>query len=77
MITTEQLYVWQKQISTTLENALNLASKFSGDKDMRTYYTHLAKTADAQLALIQRLGMQSVANDQAAHAIGLFTGVKK
>lgn len=66
MITTQQLATWQSEISNTLTNALNLASRFSENKEMCAYYTHLAKTADAQLSLITRLSMQSAENDKEA-----------
>lgn len=76
MITYKQLSMWRKEIIATLENALNLASKFSENKDMCAYYTHLAKTASAQLSLIQKLCIQSVTSDEDAGTADIDTKIQ-
>ena len=63
MITTQQLSKWRADIICTLENAAKLADHWKENAVLHAYYSHVLQTADAQLALIQRLIIESTAGE--------------
>lgn len=62
MITTKELYEWREKVIKTKEKAEELADKY--EQEGIGYYEHLAKVADAQLSIIERLIEQSRANEK-------------
>lgn len=59
MITTQQLSKWKADIICTMENAAIEADHWKNNAVLHAYYAHVLQTADAQLALIQRLLIES------------------
>lgn len=62
MITTEELEVWKSNITGTMTQVLTNAKQSRGAE--KAYFRNIAKVADAQLSLIERLIMQSEENDK-------------
>ncbi len=59
MITTKQLCEWEQRIKTAHYFAETGIKKYGTIPTLRNYYVHLARTADAQLSIVQRLIRQS------------------
>lgn len=65
MITTKELLEWHEIVLKTKEQAEELADNYvERNKEIVGYYRHLAKVADAQLSLIERLIEQSIENEK-------------
>lgn len=62
MITTKELYEWREKVLKTKEQAEELADNY--EQEEIGYYEHLAKVADSQLSIIERLIEQSRANEK-------------
>lgn len=63
MITTQQLSKWKADITCTMQNAAIEANYWKSNAVLHAYYAHVLQTADAQLALIQRLLIESEAGE--------------
>lgn len=59
MITTGQLRSWEKEVKETVRAAHAGEERYKNNPTMYGYYNNLALIADVQLALVQRLILQS------------------
>lgn len=64
MITTKELCKWHEIVLKTKEQAEELADNYAEKQEEIGYYGHLARVADAQLSIIERLIEQSIENEK-------------